>query len=60
MLAFKEGGGQVEVEKQSCICHEMQELLKEQRIIAGIDMEFQFMLFVKKDGYHSLYALLFK
>ena len=37
-----EGGGQVEMSKNNSICHEMKKLLKEQRIISGSDMKFQF------------------
>ena len=33
---------------QRCICHAMKTLLKEQKIIAGIDIEFQFICLSKK------------
>ena len=36
------------MDKQSCICIAMKTLLKEQNIIAGIDMEFQFICSLKK------------
>ncbi|MFJ7933868.1 CotY/CotZ family spore coat protein [Sporosarcina sp. NPDC096371] len=36
------------MDKPSCICHAMKRLLKEQQIIAGIDMEFQFICSAKK------------
>jgi spore coat protein Y len=36
------------VDKQSCICHAMKTLLREQRIISGVDMEFQFIFLSKK------------
>lgn len=36
------------MDKESCICHAMKTLLKEQRIIAGVDMEFQFICLSKK------------
>nr|WP_255550003.1 CotY/CotZ family spore coat protein [Sporosarcina sp. E16_3] len=47
-MTFKEGGEQVEVDKQNCICHSMKTLLKEQKIISGVDMEFQFICLKKK------------
>ena len=36
------------MDKQSCICIAMKTLLKEQNIIAGIDMEFQFICSIKR------------
>ncbi len=36
------------MDRQSCICDAMKRLWKEQQLIAGIDMEFQFICLLKK------------
>lgn len=48
IILFIEGGGQVEVNKKSSICLAMKKLLKEQKIISGRDMEFQFICMSKE------------